>query len=274
MASKKSKDRKIVLAKELEELFDEYQKLFVVTVDNVTSNQLHEIRKSMRGTAVIYCGKNTQMRRVIRNLEETRPELEKVRQACKLNVALVFTNGNLAEVRDMILDNKKPSPAKAGAIAQVDVIIEKGVTTLEPSMTSFLQALNIGSNITKGSIEIINDIHLLHEGVKVDPSQAALLQKLDIMPFAYGLVPIGVFDGQAMFAPEILDISDEQILGAFSGALREITALSLELEKPCMASVTYSIMLAFMNMMALAAETDVTFEKAEPMKAFLKDGTM
>jgi large subunit ribosomal protein LP0 len=274
MASKKSKDRKIVLAKELEELFDEYQKLFVVTVDNVTSNQLHEIRKSMRGTAVIYCGKNTQMRRVIRNLEETRPELEKVRQACKLNVALVFTNGNLAEVRDMILDNKKPSPAKAGAIAQVDVIIEKGVTTLEPSMTSFLQALNIGSKITKGSIEIINDIHLLHEGVKVDPSQAALLQKLDIMPFAYGLLPIGVFDGQAMFAPEILDISDEQILAAFSGALREITALSLELEKPCMASVTYSIMLAFMNMMALAAETDVTFEKAEPMKAFLKDGTM
>merc|ERR1711934_142837 len=145
------------------------------------------------------------MRRLIRTLEEKgRPELEKVRQACKLNVALVFTNGNLAEVRDMILDNKKPSAAKAGAIAQVDVIIEKGVTSLEPSMTSFLQALNIGSKITKGSIEIINDVHLLHEGVKVDASQAALLQKMGMLPFACGLVVQHVYDNGSLFEPDVL----------------------------------------------------------------------
>merc|ERR1712072_682304 len=70
MASKKSKSRKEVLADELEQHFANYTKLFVVGVDNVTSNQLHEIRKSMRGEAVIYCGKNTQIRRVLRKLEE------------------------------------------------------------------------------------------------------------------------------------------------------------------------------------------------------------
>jgi len=269
MASKKSKDRKYVLAQELEDLFDTYSKLFVVQVDNVTSNQLHEIRKSMRGKAVIYCGKNTQMRRVIRKLEEARPELEKVRQACKLNVALVFTNDNLAEVRTEIMANKQASAAKAGAIAQCGVVIPKGITQLEPSMTSFLQALNIGSKITKGSIEIINDINLFEAGDKVDPSQAALLQKMDIMPFAYGLVPIAVFDGNSLFSPEVLDISDDMIIGAFSRAVKETAALSLELDRPTVASVPYAIMLSFMNMMALAAVTDATFEKAEPMKAFL-----
>merc|ERR1719453_2059401 len=226
----------------------------------------------MRGKALAYCGKNTQMRRVLRELEEeARPELEKVRQACKLNIAFVFTNESLPMIRDMITAEKKASPAKAGAVAQVGVVIPKGITSLEPSMTSFLQALNIGSKITKGSIEIINDINLFNAGDKVDPSQAALLQKMDIMPFAYGLVPIAVFDGNSLFSPEVLDISDDQILGSFSRCLKESAALSLEVNMPTVASVPYAIMLSFMNMMALAAETDATFEKAEPMKAYLKD---
>merc|ERR1712054_553542 len=150
---------------------------------NVGSNQLHEIRKNLRGKAVIYCGKNTQIRRVLRKLEEEgRPELECIRQKLKLNIALVFTNDSLADLKDLIEENKMPAAARAGALAQCDVVIEKGVTALEPSQTSFLQALNIGTKITKGQIEIINDVHLLHKDVKVDASQAALLQKLGMQP--------------------------------------------------------------------------------------------
>jgi len=272
MASKKSKARKEQLAEELEELFDTYSKLFVVEVDNVTSNQLHEIRKSMRGKAVVYCGKNTQIRRVLRKLEDAgRPELEKLRAVCKLNVALVFTNGSLPDVRDMIVENKMPSAAKAGAKAQCAVTIPKGVTSLEPSMTSFLQALNIGSKITKGVIEIINDVNLFAEGEKVDASQAALLQKMDIMPFQYGLVPIWVFDAGSVFEPKILDISDEMLLGTFSSCLKETVAISIELGMPTQASVPFSVLLAFTNCLAVAAETEFEFEAATEMKAYLKD---
>merc|ERR1711968_10335 len=264
MASKKSKDRKYVLAQELEDLFDTYSKLFVVQVDNVTSNQLHEIRKTLRGKAVIYCGKNTQMRRVIR-------ELEKVRQACTLNVALVFTNDSLPVIRDMITAEKKASPAKAGAVAQCDVIVPKGITALEPSMTSFLQALNISSKITKGSIEIVNDVELFKAGEKVDASQAALLQKLENLPFSYGLVPIGVFDGNSLFAPAVLDINDDEILASFTNCIKNTVAISLECGMPTVASVPYSILLSFANLLAVAAETEHTFKEAEKIKAYLAD---
>jgi len=270
MASKKSKERKYELADQLEELFDNYSKLFIVTVDNVGSDQLHNIRIAMRGKAVIYCGKNTQMRRLIRTLEEKgRTELDKVRNACKLNVALIFTNEPLGEMRDLILNNKKPSAAKAGACAQCDVNIEKGVTALEPSMTSFLQALNISSKITKGSIEIVNDVELLKKGQKIDASQAALLQKLDITPFEYGLVPIGVFDNGSMFSPEVLDITDDQIMHMFSSCLKNTAIISMEFNMPTIASVPYSIMLAFANLLAVAVETDATFKEAEAIKAYL-----
>jgi len=272
MASKKTKARKEQLAVDLEELFDTYSKLFVVTVDNVTSNQLHEIRKSMRGKAVIFCGKNTQIRRILRKLEENgRPELEKLRNIIKLNVALVFTNGSLPEVRDLIVDNKMPSAAKAGCTAQCAVTIPKGITALEPSMTSFLQALNIGSKITKGVIEIINDVQVFGEGDRVDASQAALLQKMGIMPFQYGLVPVWVFDQGSVFEPKILDISDTEIVGCFLGCLKETVAVSVELNMPTQASVPFSVLLAFTNCLAIAAETEFSFKEAEDMKGYLKD---
>jgi large subunit ribosomal protein LP0 len=270
MASKKSRDRKYQLADELRQHFDTYSKLFVVECDNVGSNQLHEIRKNMRGKALVYCGKNTQMRRVIRELEEEgRTELEKVRLACKLNIAFVFTNESLPAIRDMIVENKKASPAKANAVAQCGVTIPKGITSLEPSMTSFLQALNISSKITKGSIEIVNDVELFKTGDKVDASQAALLQKLDILPFAYGLIPIGVFDGNSLFAPAVLDINDAEILNSFTNCIKNTVAISLEFGMPTVASVPYSILLSFANLLAVAAETEHTFKEAEKIKAYL-----
>merc|ERR1712224_328584 len=196
MASKKQKDRKYELADQLKEHFDNYKKLFLVDADNVGSNQLHQIRKALRGKALVYCGKNTQMRRVIRELEQNgRPELEKIRLSLKLNLAIVFTNENLSEVRDLIMENKVAAPARAGSLAQCDVIVPAGNTGMEPTMTSFLQALNIPSKITKGTIEILNPVDLIKEGDKVEASQCALLEKLGIKPFSYGLQVRHVYDG-------------------------------------------------------------------------------
>jgi len=243
----------------------------LVTVDNVGSNQLHEIRKALRGEALIYCGKNTQMRRVVRKLAAERPELECLIAKMKLNVALVFTHGDLSTMKEKIESNKMPSAAKAGALAQCDLTIEKGITNLEPSQTSFLQALNIGTKITKGQIEIINDTPLLKQGVKVDASQAALLQKLDILPFAYGLVVVGVYDNGSIFEPAVLSISNSDILAQFNAGLRNVAAVSLALNTPTVVSVPYSILLAFRNMLAICCETDFSFKGAEDVKKYLKD---
>lgn len=273
MASKKSRARKEQLAEELAEHFDNYTKLFVVEVDNVGSNQLHQIRKALRGEALIYCGKNTQMRRVIRELEADRPELEKIRNVCVTNVALVFTNNNLSDMRDLILENRKPAAAKAGAIAPVDVIVPAGNTGMEPTQTSFLQALNIPSKITKGTIEILNDVDLLKVGDKVDASQAALLAKLSIFPFSYGLVIRHVFEDGSLFSPSVLDITSEQIIGSFQAGMKNVAALSIELDMPTMVSVPFSIMRSFANLLAVSAETEYTFKQAESVKAFLADPT-
>jgi len=267
MASKKQKDRKYQLAEELEVHFQNFSKMFLVDVDNVGSNQLHQIRIALRGKAVIYCGKNTQMRRVIREMEKTNPMLERVRNVLKLNLAIVFTNDNLAEIRDVIVNNKVAAPARAGQLAQCNVIVPAGNTGMEPTMTSFLQALNIPSKITKGSIEILSPVDLIMQGERVEASQAALLEKLDIRPFSYGLVVRHVYDDGAMYDPAVLDITEEVILASFAAGIKNIAAIGIETDSPSVASVPYSIVLAFKNLIAISAETEYTFPEFEAFMA-------
>lgn len=263
MATKKSNARKYELADQLETLFDEYKSILIVQSDNVGSNQMHAIRKVLRGKAVIYCGKNTQIRRVIRKLEENgRPELDKLRAAMKLNVSLVFTNMALGECAKLCEDNRMPAPAKAGQSAQVGVKIDKGITCLEPTQTTFLQALNIGSKITKGMIEILNDHQLFNAGDKIDASQAALLQKMGILPFAYGLIVIKAFDEGTLFDAEVLKITDEILVNTFKSACMNIAAVSIELSQPNMCSVPYSILLAYSNLLAITDQTDYSFKQS------------
>ena len=50
---------KAVYFDKLKGLLDEYKSIFIVTVDNVSSQQMHNIRKSLRGDAVVLMGKNT-----------------------------------------------------------------------------------------------------------------------------------------------------------------------------------------------------------------------
>merc|ERR1719323_918444 len=127
------------------------------------------------------------MRKVIRGQLEKNPELEKLLPHIKMNVGFVFTNEELTVVRDLLLANKKAAPAKAGAVAPVDV-------TIPPENTSFFQALQIPTKITKGTIEIIQDVPIIRVGDKVGASEATLLNMLKISPFTYGLLIQKVYD--------------------------------------------------------------------------------
>merc|ERR1712035_129142 len=101
--------------------------------------------------------------------------------------------------------------------------------------------------ITKGTIEILSDIHLCKKDEKVGASEAALLQMLNIKPFHYGLIISQVYDNGAVFSPEILDITDDDILKKFTSGISNIAAASLAIGYPTVASVPHSIVNGFKN---------------------------
>ena len=55
---------KAVYFDKLKDLLDEYKSIFLVTVDNVSSQQMHKIRIALRGKAVVLMGKNTMVCRL------------------------------------------------------------------------------------------------------------------------------------------------------------------------------------------------------------------
>src|SRR5579863_3481134 len=87
-------------------LFREYRRILLVNVDNVSSSQMQQIRGALRGKAVVLMGKNTMVRKAMRDLSEEIPELEGFISYIKGNIGMVFTNDDLRTVRDVLVGNK------------------------------------------------------------------------------------------------------------------------------------------------------------------------
>eukprot|EP00898_Chlorokybus_atmophyticus_P009050 jgi/Chlat1/9146/Chrsp97S08395 len=254
-------------------LLEEFDKAFLVLADNVGSNQLQAIRSGLRPDSVVLMGKNTMMRRSIREyINRTGNHLwESVIEMMKGNVGLIFTKGDLAAVRDEVAKYKVGAPARVGLVAPADVVVPAGNTGLDPSQTSFFQVLNIATKINKGTVEIISDVHLVTAGDKVGSSEAALLAKLGIKPFSYGLVIRQVFDNGAIFDVKVLDLSDDDLTKSFAIGVQTIAALGLAIDYPTLASIPHSIINSYKNVLAVAVETDYSFPLAEKVKAYLAD---
>jgi large subunit ribosomal protein LP0 len=253
------------------QLLDEYPKCFIVGADNVGSKQMQQIRISLRGNAIVLMGKNTMMRKAIRGHIENNANLEKLLPHIKGNVGFVFTKGDLAEIRDKLTESKVRAPARAGAIAPLLVVIPAQNTGLGPEKTSFFQALSIPTKISKGTIEIINDVPILKPGDKVGASEATLLNMLNISPFSYGLLIEQVYDSGSIFSPDILDIKPEDLRAKFQAGVANLAAVSLSIGYPTIASAPHSIVNGFKNLLAIAASTDVEFKEANTIKEYLKD---
>jgi large subunit ribosomal protein LP0 len=267
MSSKET--RKQSYFAKLIELLDKHPKLLIVGCDNVGSAHMQAIRKNLRGKATILMGKNTMIRKAIKGHLSQNPQLESLLPHIKGNVGFVFTDGDLSQIRDFIAAEKVSAPAKAGSLAPCDVFVPAGPTGLDPSQTSFMQALNIATKINKGQVEIINPVHIIKKDQKVGSSEATLLQKLNINPFSYGLVPTQVYDNGFPFAPHMLDIRDEDIQAKFLAGVQKLAALSLGSGIPTIVAFPHYIANAYRNLLAIALASEVTFERAEKFKELL-----
>jgi large subunit ribosomal protein LP0 len=263
--------RKQAFFSKLVKLLDEYPKIFIVGADNVGSAQMQRIRVGIRGKGVLLMGKNTMIRKAIRGHVENNKALEQLLPLIRGNVGFVFCKDDLQAVKKVITDLKVAAPAKVGVLAPNDVIVPAGPTGMEPTQTSFLQALNIPSKISRGQVEIINDVHLIKKGQKVGSSESTLLAKLDIKPFQYGLVIFNVYDEGSIYDLSVLEKTDQDILDRFAAGVKNIAAISLAIGLPTVASVPHSIIRGYKKVLSVALATEFSFPRADKVKEMLKN---
>jgi len=211
-------------------------------------------------------GKNTMVRRAIKGFISDFPEYERLLPHVKGNVGFIFTNADLNKTRDVILAEKVAAPARAGAVAPLDVYVPAGNTGMEPGKTSFFQALGVPTKIARGTIEITTDLKLVEAGSKVGASEATLLNMLNISPFTYGMSIAQVYDGGQTFAPSVLDIKEDQLFKALNSAIATITQISLAVNYPTLPSIMHSFMNSYKKVLAVAIETDYSWEGISDLK--------
>jgi len=259
-------EEKLQYAKKLNNLFDKYHKVVFVNADNVQSQQLHNIRRGLRTKAELLMGKNTMQKKIISLRAENGTAQDKAihktfveDRVLRNNCGLMFTNEDLSVVNAVIEQFKVQAPARVGSISPIDIVIPAGNTGMEPTATSFFQALNIPTKISKGTVEIVSDKKVLSQGDKVDTSVAMLLQKLKINPFYYQLEIVAVWDRGVLFSPEDLQTTDEDLESAVIAGINNVTALSLGAGIPTAVSFPHLLIDAFKDLLAVSIATDFEF---------------
>lgn len=232
---------------------------------------MQSIRKALRGKAEILMGKNTMIRKALKGHLSKNEDIENLLPHIVGNVGFIFTNADLGEIRTLINNNRVSAPAKAGQIANCNVVVPAGPTGLDPQQTSFMQALNIPTKINKGQVEIINDVLLLKPGDKVGQSEATLLAKLNIKPFSYGLALATVYDNGFVYDPALLDITDDDLIKIFVSGVQNIAAISVAANQPSVAAIPHHFATAYRNIMAVSVATEYTFEGSKKIKELLAD---
>jgi len=188
------------------------------------------------------------------------PELDKIVQLLKGNTGLIFSNGDLSEIKKIIDSESREAPAKVGIIAPDDVWVRAGSTGLDPKQTAFFQSQNIQTKIVKTQIEIVADRKVITKGLKIEGGQAALLDKLKIRPFSYKMHVKKVYEEGSIFSADVLDITPADIRAKFQNVITNFAALSLAsgyLTKP---AIPHLLANSFKNLAAVSFTTDYSFK--------------
>jgi len=196
---------------------------------------------------------------------EPNANLDKIIGQLKGNINLIFTNGDLGEVKACLDKEVRPSGAKPGMIAPGDVTVPAGATGLDPKQTNFFQVHQIQTKIVKGQVEIVTAKQVIFVGEKITSSQAVLLDKLKIYPFEYKMVVRKILQDGNIFDAAVLDLSVDNLLAKFKNACRVQASLSLGTGFATSASAPHSILNGFKNLVAACAESGYEFKEGKAL---------
>ncbi|MGA2130309.1 MAG: 50S ribosomal protein L10 [Candidatus Pacearchaeota archaeon] len=186
-------ERKKNVVAELSDLIKNKKTILVASIKNIPSSQYQEISKKLRGKAVVKVPKKNI---IFMALEKSGVSgLKELESYIKDSSAILFSDEDSFDLAAELINKKSPAKAKSGQEAMSDIEIPEGPTDLIPGPAiSELGALGIKIQIEKGKITIKEPKVIAKTGEKISAGAADMLNKLGILPFSIGFVPVAAFD--------------------------------------------------------------------------------
>lgn len=210
---------------EIKDLLMKYRALGIASLHKVRAQQLQEIRRKLENIAYLKVYKNTLVERSLRELKD-KPNIEKLKEYIQGPNLYIFTNHNPFKLALLLEKSKVKVPARAGDVANEDIIVPAGNTGLPPGpVISQLNAVGIPTRIEGGSVWVSRDTVVARKGEVINESLAAALSKLGIKPIELGLLLKAIYDDGVILSEKDLKINLEE----YKQSIGEAYAQSLNL---------------------------------------------
>lgn len=184
---------KLKIISDLVDNFKKHRTTLVASTKGLPSAHFHEIKKNLRGKAVIKVVKKSAAIRAIDALGKD--SLGKLKEVINADVALFFSDMNPFELSSLLADNQSPAKARSGDIAPEDINVEPGPTNLVPGPAiSELASVGLKVAVEGGKLAIKLPRTIVKKGEIVKENVASVLAKLDIKPMKVGFEPIAAYD--------------------------------------------------------------------------------
>lgn len=171
---------------ELVKLFNQYNNIAVIQVSKMNDKQVQEMRKTLRGEAIIKMSKkNLQLRAIEQVIKDNIKEnLDKLAENISGQSALCFTDLNIFELKKIFNENLWMVPAKPDEETPVDIWVPEGDTGLPTGqvISELNMTLRLPTRIQNDTIWVREATRTHKAGDFVDVKQAAVLKKLGVTP--------------------------------------------------------------------------------------------
>src|SRR3990172_8964238 len=184
---------KIKIVSDLADRMKKSRTLLIASTRGLPSSQFHEIKKNLRGKALIRVAKKTAVLRAIDFVGKA--SLDKIKGNIGADIALFFSDLDPFTLSGLLSDNKSSSKAKAGDIAPEDIKVEPGPTSLVPGPAiSELSGVGLKVAVEGGKLAIKLPHTIVKAGDKIKENVASVMAKLDIKPMKVGFEPVAAYD--------------------------------------------------------------------------------
>jgi large subunit ribosomal protein L10 len=192
---KKVSPAKKKTVEELKKLIEGSNTILIASIKNLPGSQFQEIKKKLRGKAIVKVPKKNISLIAIDSLKNE--DLSNLKEQIKESTAILFSKLDCFDLASELESIKSPTKAKAGQIAPEDIEIPEGPTDLVPGPAiSELGALGIKIQIDKGKILIKEPKVIAKKGEKISQGACDIMNKLGIKPFTIGFVSLAAFDAK------------------------------------------------------------------------------
>jgi large subunit ribosomal protein L10 len=235
-----------------------YTLVGLVDMYGIPAAQVQQIRRNLRGKAVIRVTRNTLIEHA---LSEIGGKVAGLSKYVSGHSAMIFSNDNPFKLFRQLEKTKTKMAAKAGETAPEDIVVEKGPTSFKPGpIVGELQQAGIPAAIEGGKVKIRETKTIVKKGAVISAKVAGVMIKLDIKPMDVGLALQAAFYDGDVYEPSVLAIDEAAILEQIRLAAAQAFNLSVNAAIPTKDTIGPILTKAVREARGLAVEAAV-YEK-------------